>query len=113
MSFNRNGVREWLFQRFSNVLIFVFAGIYIGSILTLDNIDYATWQAMHNAMWFKIYASFTLVVVMLNSILAGWQIGTDYTQKVPVAGFGIMFHSFYSIVSLLFALFGLYILWLM
>jgi hypothetical protein len=50
---------------------------------------------------------------MANSLLAGWQIGTDYTQKVPVAGFGVIFHSFYTLVSIAMLVFGLYILWVL
>lgn len=111
MTTKRNGVREWLFQRFSNVLIFVFAGVYIGSILSMDSIDYATWSAFHTATWFKVFASVTLVIAMVNSLLAGWQIGTDYTQKIPIPGFGVMFHTFYTVASIGLLAFGLYILW--
>lgn len=111
MTFKRNGVKEWIFQRFSNVLILVFSAVYLGLILTMPELNYGSWVAMHQAMWFKVFASFTLVVVMLNSVLAGWQIGTDYTQKVPVPGFSFVFHSFYLLVSAAFLLFGLYILW--
>lgn len=108
----RNGVYEWVFQRFSNLLIIAFAAVYIGAILFMGEVDYETWTELHRALWFKVYATFTLVIVMINALLAGWQIGTDYTQKVPMKGFGAFFHSFYSLVSILFLGFGLYILWL-
>lgn len=111
MAFKRSGVREWLFQRFSNVLILVFAMVYIGSILSMTEVNYENWLAMHQVLWFKIFLTFTLVVTMLNSILAGWQIGTDYVQKVPIPGFGVFLHAFYTIVSIAFLLFGLYIIW--
>jgi succinate dehydrogenase hydrophobic anchor subunit len=68
---------------------------------------------MHDATWFKVYSTVTLLIVMANSLLAGWQIGTDYTQKVPVAGFGVIFHSFYTLVSISMLVFGLYILWVL
>ena len=110
---NRNGVKEWIFQRVSNVLTFVFAAVYVGLILNMETVDFAAWSALHNATWFKVFASVTLVVLMLNSLLAGWQIGTDYTQKVPIPGFNVMFHTFYTIVSIGFLVFGIYILWLM
>jgi succinate dehydrogenase hydrophobic anchor subunit len=79
----------------------------------MQTYDYATWTSMHDATWFKVYSTITLVIVMANSLLAGWQIGTDYTQKVPLAGFGVMFHSFYSVVTVALLVFGLYILWLL
>ncbi len=109
----RNGVYEWIFQRVSNVLIFVFVAFYLGSLLSMDHINYESWLALHSAVWFKVYATVTLVAVMLNAILAGWQIGTDYTHKVALPGFAALFHSFYTIVTIGFLAFGLYILWLM
>lgn len=111
MSSKRNGVREWMFQRISNVLIFVYAAFYIFTLLNMDEVNFETWTALHSAMWFKVYSTFTLVVVMLNALLAGWQIGTDYTQKVPVAAFGPLFHGFYFGATLFFLGYGLFILW--
>lgn len=111
MNIKRNGIREWVFQRVSNVLIFAYALFYIILLISTDDLDYEKWLAIHSAAWFKAYSTLTLVVVMINSLLAGWQIGTDYTQKVPVAAFAPLFHSFYTIVTLVFMGFGLFILW--
>lgn len=111
MAFKRNGVHEWMFQRFSNLLIVIYAAVYIGLVLTMSEVNYENWLALHQTSWFKGFSTFTLVVVMLNSVLAGWQIGTDYTQKVPIPGFGVLFHSFYLVGSIAFLLFGLFIIW--
>ena len=110
---NRNGLLEWIFQRISMVLITLYTITYISLVLSMDTYDYATWTSMHDAIWFKVYSTLTLVIVMTNSLLAGWQIGTDYTQKVPIAGFSVIFHSFYSLITLVLLVFGLYILWLL
>ncbi len=109
----RNGTREWIFQRISTLLITVYSIAYITLFLSIETYDYTSWLAMHNGMAFKIYSTITLIMIMSNSLLAGWQIGTDYTQKVPLPGFGTIFHCFYPILSLAFLAFGLYILWLM
>ena len=108
----KSGFHGWIFQRISTILITVFSITYLSLVLSVQTYDYATWTSMHNATWFKVYSTITLVIVMANSILAGWQIGTDYTQKVPLAGFGVMFHSFYTIVTIALLVLGLYILWL-
>lgn len=108
----RNGVHEWIFQRCSTILITAYSIIYLALVLSMQNHDYTTWTAIHNAFWFKVFSTITLVIVMVNSILAGWQIGTDYTQKVPIANFGSLFHCFYAVVTLGILISGLYILWL-
>jgi succinate dehydrogenase / fumarate reductase membrane anchor subunit len=110
---NKNGFYGWIFQRFSTILITLYTITYVSLVLSLQTYDYITWTSMHDATWFKVYSTITLVIVMVNSLLAGWQIGTDYTQKVPLAGFGIMFHSFYTVVTLGLLVLGLYILWLL
>lgn len=113
MSNIRNGITEWLFQRLSNVLIFCFAIFYILNLLVMGEVTYQDWVALHDALWFKVYATVTLIIVMVNSLLAGWQIATDYSQKVPLPGFGSLFHGFYTLVTLGFLGFGLFILWLL
>ena len=109
---SRNGFRGWIFQRTSTILITLYSITYLSLVMSMQTYDYATWTSMHDATWFKVYSTITLVIVMANSLLAGWQIGTDYTQKVPLANFGVMFHSFYTVVTIALLVLGLYILWL-
>jgi succinate dehydrogenase hydrophobic membrane anchor protein len=110
---NKNGFHGWIFQRISTILITLYTVTYITLVLSMQTYDYTTWTSMHKATWFKAYSTITLVIVMANSLLAGWQIGTDYTQKVPIARFDVMFHSFYALVTIVLLVFGLYILWLL
>jgi succinate dehydrogenase hydrophobic membrane anchor protein len=111
MKKKRNGVREWVFQRASNLLIISYLLVYVILILSMDDVNYANWSALHSALWFKVYSTFTLIVAMANAILAGWQIGTDYTQKVPIRGFATIFHCFYISITNVFLAFGLFVLW--
>lgn len=108
---NRNGIREWVFQRISNVVIFAYGIFYILMVMSMGDVNYSQWVAMHSGTMFKVVSTIALVIAMLNSLLAGWQIGTDYTQKVPVPGFGFIFHAFYTVVSIIFLLLGFKILW--
>ena len=109
---NKNGLHGWIFQRISTVLITLFTITYVSILVSMQNYDYETWKAIHAATWFKVYSSITLIIIMANSLLAGWQIGTDYTQKVPLPGFSVIFHSFYTLVTIILLAAGLYILWL-
>jgi succinate dehydrogenase / fumarate reductase membrane anchor subunit len=107
----RNGVREWIFQRVSNLAIIIAGAFYIISVLTMDTVSYDQFVAFHSQAWLKVVASIVMVLAMANALLAGWQIGTDYTQKVKIPGFGPLFHLFYTVGSAAFAAFALYILW--
>ena len=109
---NRSGTKEWIFQRVSNIAIIVWLVVYLGLVLSQSELTYETWSAMHDASWFKWYSTVTLVLAMINSVLAGWQIGTDYTQKIAVAGFEKGYHAFYFLVTIAYLVGGLSVLWL-
>lgn len=78
----RSGTREWIFQRIANLMVVAYGCIFIGQILAMDRVDFASWQTLFTQGWFQIYSSLTLAVLCLNSILAGWQIGADYVKPV-------------------------------
>lgn len=106
----RSGTREWVFQRIANVSILLWGALFIGLILNMDSYDYNSWQALFAPLWFKIYSSLTLILISLNSVLAGWQIGTDYVKKATI-------NRLYMLVCILGSLaylgLGLYILWVL
>lgn len=107
----RNGVNEWIFQRISNLAIIAWFIIYLGLIIVKSPTSYEAWVLLHSALWFKIYSSTTLVLASLNSMLAGWQIGTDYIQKVPFSWFGPLYYTVCFALSIIYFASGLYILW--
>lgn len=80
----RSGTREWLFQRIANVAIVLYALVFIVLVLTLENVSFNAWAGLFDTLWFKIYSSLTLLIVALNSVLAGWQIGADYVKVTPI-----------------------------
>ena len=81
---NRNGVRQWVFQRISNALIILYALIMLGWFLSQSELSYESTQALFGQVWFKLYTLITLVFVCLNSMLAGWQIAGDYLKAACV-----------------------------
>jgi len=104
----RSGTKEWIFQRISNLAIVLYALVFVALVAGMDTVDYASWSALYGATWFKLYSSLTLILVCLNSILAGWQIGTDYIKPEGT-------NKLYSLVvkagSAAYLVFGLVIFW--
>lgn len=104
----RSGTREWLFQRSANLAICLWAVIFISRFLASDTSSYAGWQSFFSPLWFKIYTSITLLLICLNSVLAGWQIGADYV-KPNLANKALA--SVYWLGSSIYLIAGMYILW--
>ncbi|MBJ7536648.1 succinate dehydrogenase, hydrophobic membrane anchor protein [Marinomonas transparens] len=104
----RSGSREWVFQRVSNLAICIWGVIFIGLVLTIDTATFTDWKALFSPIWFKVYSSITLIMVCLNSVLAGWQIGTDYIKPNVI---NRLFMTLVILGSMAYTILGLSILW--
>ena len=106
----RSGRTEWLFQRVANVSIVLWGAVFIALLLCMQGTEFVDLQAIFAPLWFKLYTSITLLVISVNSVLAGWQIGTDY---VKAAAINRIFMAVCIVVSAAYAVAGLYALWLL
>lgn len=104
----RSGTREWVFQRVSNLSICLWGLVFVVCVASMDSASFSDWQAVFEPLWFKLLSTLTLLLVSLNSVLAGWQIGTDYV-KVP--GLNKVYMLVVKVGSAAYACTGLYILW--
>ncbi|NQZ33540.1 MAG: succinate dehydrogenase, hydrophobic membrane anchor protein [Oceanospirillaceae bacterium] len=106
----RSGKREWLFQRLSNLSIVLWGIVFIVQVLLMADTGYAAWQGIFAPLWFKLYTSITLLIISLNSVLAGWQIGTDYVKKACV---NRIFMALCIFATAVYTFVGLYVIWLL
>jgi len=106
----RSGRREWLFQRVANLSIVLWGVVFIALLLGMPGTEFADLKALFVPLWFKLYTSITLLVISLNSVLAGWQIGTDYVKAAVI---NRIFMAVCIAVSAAHAVVGLYALWLL
>ncbi|HAW14994.1 MAG TPA: succinate dehydrogenase, hydrophobic membrane anchor protein [Cellvibrionales bacterium] len=75
------GVKQWVFQRLSNVAIVVFGFWLVYFLASPGAITAETINDLFSNTASLIYLTITLVLAGLNSILAGWQIAGDYAEK--------------------------------
>ena len=75
------GVKQWIFQRLSNVAIVVFGFWLVYFLASPGAITAETINDLFSNTASLIYLTITLVLAGLNSILAGWQIAGDYCEK--------------------------------
>lgn len=104
----RSGRREWIFQRIANLSIVLWGAVFIALLLCMSGTEFADFQAVFAPLWFKLYTSITLLLISVNSILAGWQIGTDYVKPAVI---NRIFMTLCISASAAYAVVGLYALW--
>lgn len=108
LNINRHGTKQWIFQRVANLLIVLLSVFFVFVFATFPVDDYASLIGLLSANWFKVIASISLIVLSLNSMLAGWQIAGDYVKGNFV---NYLFNTLCIVVSVMIAAFGNYIIW--
>lgn len=100
---NGNGVQQWIFQRFANIVLIIFALVLATALIS--GLTFNSLSDLFAQTWFKVYLCFTLVIASLNSGLAGWQVIGDYAQKLHLPAWLLM--GFASAVTLIYFIFAL------
>ncbi|KKW67094.1 succinate dehydrogenase [Lampropedia cohaerens] len=79
------GLRDWLSQRVTAVLIALYALTLIVQVLCISGpIDYAAWQSIFAAQWMRIFTFVIAVAVLWHAWVGIREIGMDYVSNVAL-----------------------------
>ncbi len=107
-SMTRNGLRDWLIQRVSAVVIAAYTIFMITYLLLNPHLQYGQWQILFSTIWMRVFSLFTLLSLLAHAWIGLWTISTDYLKVTSVRlGFQLI------IISALFVcvIWGISILW--
>lgn len=105
---NHPGLRDWLIQRITAVVLAVYFVGLIYFFVHNPNLDYADWHRLFAKTWMKIATLFALISLLFHSWVGMWTILTDYVKPYGLR-FILHFAVFLALVIFFFA--GLLILW--
>lgn len=107
-SLTGNGLKDWLIQRVSAMVIGGYFVFLLAYILTHPGLDYAAWRLLFNCLWVKIASLLTVFAIVLHSWIGLWTVATDY-----VKGTRLRMTLLLSIMGYLSGLFvwGIHIFW--
>lgn len=100
------GVKQWLFQRSSNLLFVVFGLCLL--VALARGADLAALDGWLEGGISRIFLIVVWVFACFNSVLAGWQIAGDYAPKVGL-GVGLV-SGVIALLSLAMLVLGLQVL---
>lgn len=83
-SANNRGVRDWLIQRVSAVIIaayFIFLLLYI---IGTPGLDFYDWQALFQLTWVRIFSLIFLLMLILHAWVGVWTVITDYLKNPTI-----------------------------
>ncbi len=83
-SYTGNGLRDWLIQRVSAVILGAYSIFLLLYIVSHPGLDYATWQSLFAALPMKIATLLMLFAVFAHAWIGVWTVLTDYVKPVHV-----------------------------
>jgi succinate dehydrogenase / fumarate reductase, membrane anchor subunit len=78
------GMRDWLAQRLTAILMAVFTVVLLVSFLTGQNFGYEGWAGLFSRQWFKLFAMVTFFGLFYHAWVGIRDIWMDYIKPVGI-----------------------------
>jgi len=79
-SLSGNGLRDWLIQRISAVIIAVYTIFILIYLILHPDLAYGEWQLLFSSNLVRIFSVLTLVSLLGHAWIGLWTISTDYLK---------------------------------
>jgi succinate dehydrogenase / fumarate reductase membrane anchor subunit len=102
------GVRDWLAQRVTAIIMAIYTIVLLVSFLTANNFSYEGWAGLFAHQWFKLFSAVTFLGLFYHAWVGVRDIWMDYVKPVGVR----LFLQIATIVCLVaYAVWMIQILW--
>ena len=78
------GVRDWLAQRVTAIVMAIFTIVLLVSFLTGQNFSYEGWAGLFSRQWFKLFALVTFLGLFYHAWVGIRDIWMDYVKPVGI-----------------------------
>jgi succinate dehydrogenase / fumarate reductase membrane anchor subunit len=76
------GIRDWLMQRITAVIMLVYTVLLILFMLQVSQGGYANWQKLFSYTWVKVVTSVTFIALLIHAWVGIRDVWMDYIQHV-------------------------------
>lgn len=80
LSVNHQGLRDWMLQRASAVIMAIYCVVFIMFLVSHPTLDFAEWHRLSTDLWFKIATILFVASVLLHAWVGMWTVFTDYIK---------------------------------
>ena len=108
MSLTNNGLRDWILQRISAVVLAAYFIFIMAYLLCHSGLTYDQWHQLHSHMAMRVATTGTLIALLVHAWIGMWTVLTDYV-KPPMLRFTLECLILLTLVSLL--IWGIAIAW--
>ncbi|MFC5513744.1 succinate dehydrogenase, hydrophobic membrane anchor protein [Massilia jejuensis] len=78
------GVKDWLAQRVTAIVMVVYTLILLGTFLTAQNFTYEGWAGLFSRQWFKLFSLVTFFGLYYHVWVGMRDIWMDYVKPVGI-----------------------------
>jgi succinate dehydrogenase / fumarate reductase membrane anchor subunit len=78
------GLRDWLAQRVTAIVMAVYTFVLLFSFLTGSNFTYEGWSALFAKQWFKLFSLVTFLALYYHAWVGMRDIWMDYVKPVGI-----------------------------
>ena len=79
-SLTGNGLRDWLIQRVTAVVLGLYFVFLLGFFLTHPQFGYHEWKTLHQNMVFRIVNVIVIIALVKHAWIGLWTVTTDYIK---------------------------------
>jgi succinate dehydrogenase / fumarate reductase membrane anchor subunit len=102
------GLRDWLVQRLSAVVMLAYGGFLVGYVMTQGPVQYADWKALFANQWMRFASLLFLLSLFFHAWVGMRDILMDYVHPT---GIRLFLHTALILVLALYGIWAVQILW--
>lgn len=107
-SLSGNGMRDWLIQRATSVILAAYIIFLLAFIFCHQPLDYLAWKRLFSHLGMRLFSSLFLLSLFWHAWIGMWTLVTDYIKP---ASLRLVVQLFIIIALFLYFIWGLAIFW--
>jgi succinate dehydrogenase / fumarate reductase membrane anchor subunit len=108
LSLTGNGLRDWLVQRITSVILAIYVLMIAGIFLCHPHLDFFALRGLFNSTWMRMFSLIALLSLFLHAWVGIWTVITDYLKSIAMR---VTAQTLVVLVLLVYLLWGIEILW--
>ncbi len=108
MALTSSGVRDWLIQRVTAVIIFIYLAYLAYFVISHTPVSYSEWHMLFACQWMQLASSLVLLAIVWHAWVGMWTVLTDY---VKCSGLRMILQSVFIVTLLGCLVWGLRLFW--
>lgn len=107
-SLTGNGLKDWLLQRFSAIILAVYTLMILIFISSHEPLSFAVWSQLFSNPWMRIFSLVALLSLIAHAWIGVWTVSTDY---LPNQTLRLIIQMLVLLSLFVFLIWGITILW--